>query len=347
MPKIYTKNNWVDEIITGAERYNILEDGGAAFKSNMQVNLANSVSVAGSPVNAARMNNLENGVDALDTLLASFENYVITPSITTNNLVMEIKTLAGGNPSATDKARFKVGNTVYSLATALSFTKNAATNWMNMGGGELATKDVDLFMYAIGETGASAGLKFGYSRVPYALTMGDFINVSTDEKYIAGNWTNFNSTDKVQVIGRFRARLSAGAGYTWSIPSSKVINYPTYETDWLSYAPQDTGYSVNPTYTAVYKVVGDVVFNSRLVTANGTSNAVTATTTVPFKVAETNNMLFWLGANDNGVLQTTPGHAQSSSGSNVLNLWKLFFASGWTASGTKAQTLPSFFFKLR
>lgn len=69
MAKIYTKNTWVDEVLAGDERYDIKENGGAAFKANMQINLATTVSQAGTAANAAKMNNIENGVDGLDNLL--------------------------------------------------------------------------------------------------------------------------------------------------------------------------------------------------------------------------------------------------------------------------------------
>lgn len=69
MTKTYTKNTWTDEVLGGAERYDIKEGGGTAFKSNMQIGLVTPVAVAGTPVNAARMNNLENGVDTLDDAL--------------------------------------------------------------------------------------------------------------------------------------------------------------------------------------------------------------------------------------------------------------------------------------
>lgn len=59
----YTKNTWTDEVLAGNERYDIKEDGGAAIESNVQINLISSVAVAGSPVSAARMNNIENGIE--------------------------------------------------------------------------------------------------------------------------------------------------------------------------------------------------------------------------------------------------------------------------------------------
>lgn len=69
MAKLYTKNTWQDEVLSGNERYNVLEDGGASIHSNIQIALATAVAQAGTPATAARLNNIENGVDAVDTLL--------------------------------------------------------------------------------------------------------------------------------------------------------------------------------------------------------------------------------------------------------------------------------------
>lgn len=187
--------------------------------------------------------------------------YIITPSVASNNLTVALKYIDGSDPSSTNKLTFRVGDTEYDLTSAMSFTKNAGTNWCNAGGTELAAKNVQYFMYAIGETGASAGLKFGFSRIPYAKTMGDFVNTTTNEKYIAGNWTNFNSTDAVVNIGRFQAQLSAAGAYNWSIPTANIVNYPIYETDPLTWAPQWSANS-SMTFTSVttdvaeYKIVG-------------------------------------------------------------------------------------------
>lgn len=207
----------------------------------------------------------------------------------TNNLIFAIKYIDGSDPSAAKKLTFRVGDTEYALTAVLSFTKNAGTNWMNMGGAALAAKDVDLFVYAIGETGASAGLKFGYSRIPYANTMGDFVNATTNERYIAGNWTNFNASDPVTNIGRFRAQLSAGAGYAWSIPNVSVINYPIFETDVLDFTctVTYTGGTTNPTSntinTAKYYISGrDFRVHLRSSLVRGTGNRTVHEFTLPW-----------------------------------------------------------------
>lgn len=163
--------------------------------------------------------------------------YSISPTISGQSLLVAIKGEDGNDPSASNPVRFQLGTTFYYLTSATSYSAPSGTNWHNAGNPTgTAANDIDYFEYAIEETGASAGLKFGHSRIPFALTMGDFVNTSTNEKYIKGNWTNFNSTDKVRVIGRFRAQLSASP-FVWSIPSAKVINYPIWQTDILTWTP--------------------------------------------------------------------------------------------------------------
>lgn len=221
------------------------------------------------------------------------DNYVITPLVASNNLTVALKTIAGADPSSSDKITVRIGNTKREITAATSYTKNAATNWHNAGSAELAGKPIDFAVYAIQETGAAAGTKIGHSRIFHAKTMGDFVNTTTSEKYIAGSWTNFNATDEVEVIGRFRAQLSAGAGYNWSIASALVINRPIYETDWLTWQPvYDANYTTVTTTIARYKVRNrncEITYR-----VNGTSggSTTTHTLTLPFEVLGSANSPF-------------------------------------------------------
>jgi hypothetical protein len=126
--------------------------------------------------------------------------------------------------------------------------------------------------------------------------MNDFVNTTTSEKYIAGNWTNFNATDVVQNIGRFRAQLSASAGFNWSIASAAVINFPIFEIDWLSWTPAYSA-SGSLTYTSVstifakYKLVGHAKSEFEI-QASGTLGGSASTdlyTTMPFESAQSAN----------------------------------------------------------
>lgn len=116
MGKIYTKGSTaVDEILAGAELYNILESGGGAFKSNMQINLATSVTQAGTGLTAARWNNVETGIDGLDSKVAvaidiyqtggSSTAFTLTtispaPALATNEVLrVKFHTAAGATPT--------------------------------------------------------------------------------------------------------------------------------------------------------------------------------------------------------------------------------------------------------
>jgi hypothetical protein len=70
MGKIYAKNTWLDRIISGALRYDIKDNSGTSLYSQVQILLHNTVTQAGSALLAAWMNNIEGGVDAIDTLTA-------------------------------------------------------------------------------------------------------------------------------------------------------------------------------------------------------------------------------------------------------------------------------------
>jgi hypothetical protein len=60
-----------------------LEDGGGAFKANMQINLATAVTIAGTPVDDTKMSNIEDGIDAIDTYLHTLtNNYSLTELLT-------------------------------------------------------------------------------------------------------------------------------------------------------------------------------------------------------------------------------------------------------------------------
>jgi len=166
-------------------------------------------------------------------------NGKIVPSVASNNLTVAIKTLAGTDPSVTDPVYVRIGDTVRSITSALSVTKNAATNWFNAGSAELATKEIDYFVY-LGYN-ATDGVVIGFSRIPYANSYDDFSATTTNEKYCAiSTITSASATDYYNVIGRFAATLSAGAGYTWSVPTFTAINLiqrPIWETRLLTYLP--------------------------------------------------------------------------------------------------------------
>jgi len=179
-------------------------------------------------------------------------NGKIVPSVTSGNLTVAIKGLDGNNPSSTNPVYVRIGDAIRSITSALSVTKNAGTNWFNAGSSELATKEIDYFVY-LGYN-ATDGVVIGFSRIPYATAYSQFSTTNTNEKYCAiSNIAHAASGDAYTVIGRFAATLSAGAGYTWSVPTFTSINLiqrPIFETRVLSWTP--TGYcSGSMTYTSI------------------------------------------------------------------------------------------------
>lgn len=127
------------------------------------------------------------------------------------------------------------------------------TNWFNSGSAELATKEIDYFVY-LGYN-AIDGVVMGVSRIPYATKYSDFSTTSTNEKYCRiGNIAHASANDEYHVIGRFAATLSAGAGYTWSLPGFTPLNliqHPIHETRQLSWAPVMTSQGGVPTSETV------------------------------------------------------------------------------------------------
>lgn len=177
-------------------------------------------------------------------------NGKIVPTVASNNLTVAIKTLQDTDPSTTNPVGIWINGTLRWITSALSVTANAGTNWLNMGSAELATREVDLFTFMQWNSTTSA-VNILVSRLPYPRLMGDFTNSGITEKGVFGI-VNYNATDDVVNIGRFAATLSAGAGYTWSVPAftnANLIQEPIYETRRLLWTSQ-LSCSGSMTYTS-------------------------------------------------------------------------------------------------
>lgn len=209
-------------------------------------------------------------------------NGKISVTDTGSGLTVAIKTLAGTDPSSTDPVYVRIGDTIRTISAALSVTKADGTNWCNAGSAELATKEIDYFVY-LGYN-ATDGVVIGFSRYPGANSYDDFSATTTNEKYCAiSTITTAAATDYYEIIGRFAATLSAGAGYTWSVPTytaKNLIQRPIYETRWLGWLPTYTGFSSAPTGTMKYKITADRMF--MVMADSGTSNSATFNFTMPF-----------------------------------------------------------------
>jgi len=164
-------------------------------------------------------------------------NGVIERTVASNNITVAIKTVAGANPSTTDPVYCRIGNTVRTITSALSVTKNAGTNWFGSGGSMFATQEIDYFVYLGYNT--TDGVVIGFARIPYAIKYSDFSTTTTNEKYAAiSTITTAAASDVYENIGRFNATLSATASFNWSIPATSIIiNRPIFETRELTFVP--------------------------------------------------------------------------------------------------------------
>lgn len=191
-------------------------------------------------------------------------NGKIVPSVSSNNLTVALKTLAGTDATASDPIYVRINGVIRTITSALSVTINAGSNWANAGSAELAGYELDWFCY-LGYN-ATDGVVIGFSRIPYATQWGDFNLTATNAKANLQNGTVTTSTIAWVNIGRFAATLSAGAGYTWSVPTfdtSNLIQRPIFETRVLSYVPTLYGSTGSAGTFAANPYAGSYTINGR------------------------------------------------------------------------------------
>lgn len=279
-----------------------------------------------------------------DTLVAKVNlaegqmlNGRISVTVASNDLTVALKTVAGTDPSASDPVYIMLNGAIRTVSAALSVTAADATNWFNSGSSELATKEIDYFAY-IGYN-STDGVVIGFSRLPYIRQYGDFSATTTDEKYCRiSTITTATSTDYYTVIGRFAATLSAGAAYTWTVPTftaANLIQSPIYETRSLTWTPVWTGFSAGPTVTyAIYRLTSNRLQLDEESSA-GTSNATGLTMTMPFKALRTVDGTNVMGQGiDNGTRIVTL-RMDLAAGSATATFYDDQSASVWTGSGSK------------
>lgn len=258
-----------------------------------------------------------------------------------SGIVIALKTLAGTDPSATDPVYIRIGDTVRSVTAALSRAIADGTNWGNAGSAELATKEIDWALYAIWDSNSSA-VALSPSRIFHGNLVSDFSATTTDEKHLIG-YSDYTTTDEVEVIGRFAATLSAGAGYTWSVPTytaSNLIQRPIYETRNLDFSSTIVGFSGTPTQNGGYKFIGGRMFFDLYI--SGTSNSASFTATLPFNInmPSTASQVHVCWVQDSGTASS--GRSVISDGGASVTFGKVVTADGgFTASGSKGAYLQA------
>ena len=292
---------------------------------------------------AAHVNTLQGAADILVKSPNGFlHNGRIAVSVSSSDLTVAIKTVDNADPSASDPVFIRIGNTIRALTSALSVTKADGTNWFNSGSAELATLEVDYFVYIIwNTTPATDILDLGFSRYPGGRVFSDFSSTSTNEKYMAyANGSSPSISDDCVLIGRFAATLSASATFLWTVPTfttKNLIQEPIRETRWLSWTPAYAA-SGSLTYTSVtttfakYKLVGDSMLFWEL-RATGTLGGVASTTitnTVPFEALQIASSPLA----GSGNTATVAARVFLSAGTPDLIAWSKYDVSNYATSGS-------------
>jgi hypothetical protein len=179
-------------------------------------------------------------------------------------------------------------------------------------------------------------------RKPYYRLVSDASATTTSENHIF-NYANFTSSDNLENIGYFEATLSAGAGYTWTVPTftnSNLRNAPTTISRRMSYQPVLGGFSGSPTIGAITYQISNNRVRIDADAISGTSNNVMFTITSPFLNSSTSTYQGVGGyMTDNGSALTVAGRVGMAGNVNSIDLNTNMASGAWTNSGTKGAYL--------
>lgn len=275
------------------------------------------------------------------------EKYKLSVTVSANDLIVALKHLDSTDPTPTRPLCIPIAGVKRYVTAATSITLADATNWFNAGGSELATKEIDYFLYAIWDSNSSV-VAIGPARIPHGRLVSDFSATTTNEKYL-GNYANYTSTDDVVVLGRFAATLSAGAGYTWTVPTYTNLNKidaPINTTRWLTWTPA-TSCSGSLTYTsitntwALYRFIDNTLeFSLRQTGTLGGSASNTINNTLPFNSTQSASANVGAGF---GVTATVGAVIAATSGTpNVVSCTK-YDQSNYSTSGTCVNSFSGFY----
>lgn len=189
-------------------------------------------------------------LNVIEALIArGMLNGKLSVTVSSNNLIVAVKTLAGSDPSATDPVYVRIGDAVRKITAALSVTVSAGANTFNAGSAELKTLAVPFFVY-LGYN-STDGVVIGPSRLAHCRQYSDFSTTATNERYCKiSTITNAAASDAYCVVGYFEAVNSGSASYNWSAPAN-VISEPVYRSNPMTWTPAHTNvggaYSNAPT----------------------------------------------------------------------------------------------------
>lgn len=207
--------------------------------------------------------------------------YNIVPSISSNNLVVALKRADGTNDaSASYPLSILVGTTRMNITASLSVTvPSSAGDVFGWDGGKIQANDAQLFVYLINNNGTP---QIGVSPCPTLTTVAT--NYYDGSQTGSAGHTNIvmsgtrNATNSCTVIGRIN--VNQADNNNWQNPTtSKIINYPIWDTDYLGWslvpgAVSPMGFVSVTTNMALYRVSRDACFiNAEVLgTTSGTAS---------------------------------------------------------------------------
>ena len=152
--------------------------------------------------------------ETMPTLGQSVYNAQIVTSISSNNLTVALKTLAGNDPSASDPVTIvQSDGSARQITSSLSTTSNAGTNWLAMGG---TTKTAYIYLLYSTNSG-HIGWNLYISLLPSATKYSDFTHSGTSATGAIGfNNDPASAGDLANIVSSFSITLGAGATYYWS-----------------------------------------------------------------------------------------------------------------------------------
>ncbi len=229
----------------------------------------------------------------------------------------------GGNLQGTDQVAINRGGTSYrAVALQDGWIDDTAETWT----------------YVSGSGGGTASFKITGTDVSAKYTVGTRIKLTqTTVKYFVVIAVAF-STDTTVTI-------TAGSDYTLANAAISV-NYHSYGANpqgypgWFNFAAAVTGWAATPTVVSRFSIVGRICAIE--ITITGTSNATTATATLPATSgASAPTMRIPAGQiTDNGSAKTVVGRGVLNASATTLTFGlDLVTTGGFTATGTKAISI--------
>lgn len=196
------------------------------------------------------------------------------------------------------------------------------------------------------------------------------VTASTNVQVVSGNLTVGNgsnvstitaNTGAVALAGTLSMSTSVILGNVNNVMTAGAINYDqtsnalsfglgtsssTFETAaWKTWTPTFTGFSVAPTVTAKYKLIGKTAFWKLATSVAGTSNATNFIFTLPYASADgQDGTATTCRTRDNGVdLSTVSARVDTNSASTNANVYRDAGGGSWTNVGTKFINCEGFY----